>query len=66
MLSSSYVDLPFKMPELGGCGEWELLLDTSDDHASEQVAAGGETTLRGRSVKLYRCEVPAKPAEAQA
>ncbi|AAF09848.1 glycogen debranching protein GlgX [Deinococcus radiodurans] len=63
LLSSSYVDLPFKMPDLGGCGEWDLLLDTSDDGAEEKVAAGGETTLRGRSVKLYRCQVPEKELE---
>ena len=55
MLSSTYIDLPFTLPDLGGCGEWELLLDTYDDDAQEQVASGGETTLHARSVKLYRC-----------
>ena len=55
LLSSSYVDLPFRLPALGGCQGWELLVDTSDDAAQEQVAAGEETVLKGRSVKLYRC-----------
>ena len=65
MLSSTYIDLPFTLPDLGGCGEWELLLDTYDDDAQEQVASGGETTLHARSVKLYRCaRNEALPAEA--
>lgn len=55
LLSSSYVDLPFRLPDWGGCEAWELLLDTFDDAAEETVKAGEETTLRGRSVKLYRC-----------
>ena len=55
LLSSSYVDLPFTLPALGGCDAWELLLDTFDDAAQESVTAGEETNLRGRSVKLYRC-----------
>ncbi|BDP41158.1 glycogen operon protein GlgX homolog [Deinococcus aetherius] len=55
LLSSSYIDLPFRLPDLDGCEAWELLLDTADDGAHELRAAGGETTLRARSVKLYRC-----------
>ncbi|MFC4426047.1 glycogen debranching protein GlgX [Deinococcus navajonensis] len=55
LLSSSYVDLPFRLPDFQHCGEWELLLDTTDDHAAETLPAGSETTLRARSVKLYRC-----------
>ena len=42
-------------PTLDACDKWELLLDTADDAAAERVAAGEETTLRARSVKLYRC-----------
>ena len=56
LLSSSYIDLPFRIPDLDHCGEWELLLDTTDDHAQETVKSGEETTLKGRSVKLYRCQ----------
>jgi glycogen operon protein len=55
LLSASHVDLPFKLPNLGGCGEWELLLDTSDDRAQAKVNAGDETALIARSLKLYRC-----------
>ncbi len=55
MLSSTYIDLPFTLPDLGGCGKWELLLDTFDDAAEEMLDSGSETTLRARSVKLYRC-----------
>ncbi|CAM3231303.1 glycogen debranching protein GlgX [Deinococcus saxicola] len=55
LLSSSYVDLPFKLPDLDSCGAWELLLDTSDDDATEQVETGQDTNLKARSVKLYRC-----------
>lgn len=66
LLSSSYIDLPFRLPDLHGCPGWELLLDTADDGAQELVRAGEETTLRGRSVKLYRCARRAKPPHRQA
>lgn len=56
LLSGTYIDLPFKLPDLDSCGEWELVLDTTDDHAQETLKAGEETTLKGRSVKLYRCK----------
>ncbi|MBZ9714031.1 glycogen debranching protein GlgX [Deinococcus multiflagellatus] len=55
LLNASHVDLPFRLPDLGGCQTWELLLDTTDDHAGGQAAAGSETNLASRSVKLYRC-----------
>ncbi|WP_291423509.1 glycogen debranching protein GlgX [Deinococcus sp.] len=61
LLSSSYVDLPFRMPDFTHCDEWELLLDTTDDAAHELLKSGEETTLKGRSVKLYR----SKRAEAE-
>ena len=44
-----------RLPDLDGCPQWELLLDTTDDGARERLAAGEETTLKARSVKLYRC-----------
>ena len=56
LLSSSYIDLPFRMPDFDHCGAWELLLDTSDDNATETIDSGKETTLKGRSVKLYKCK----------
>ncbi|MEW6422338.1 MAG: glycogen debranching protein GlgX [Deinococcota bacterium] len=55
LLSASHVDLPFRLPDTGGCRTWELLLDTTNDQAQETVEAGQETTLKARSVKLYRC-----------
>ncbi|PTA68313.1 glycogen debranching protein GlgX [Deinococcus arcticus] len=55
LLNASHVDLPFRLPDLGACERWELLLDTSDDHAQAREAAGSETNLAARSVKLYRC-----------
>ncbi|GGR52354.1 glycogen operon protein GlgX homolog [Deinococcus seoulensis] len=55
LLNASHVDLPFTLPDLAGCQNWELLLDTGDDHATETPAAGEETQLQARSVKLYRC-----------
>ena len=55
LLSASHVDLPFKLPDLADCGEWELLLDTSDDGAQETTKAAEETALIARSLKLYRC-----------
>ena len=40
MLSASHEDLEFSLPELSGCKDWELLVDTSDDAARETCAAG--------------------------
>ncbi|MBZ9751326.1 glycogen debranching protein GlgX [Deinococcus sp. HMF7604] len=56
LLSASHVDLDFRLPELAGCEQWELLLDTTDDHAGGAEAASTATTLAARSVKLYRCQ----------
>ncbi|PYE56256.1 glycogen debranching protein GlgX [Deinococcus yavapaiensis] len=55
LLSASSENLPFTVPDFGGCTAWELLLDTSNDEAQEVVAAGTETQLINRSLKLYRC-----------
>jgi len=55
LLNASHVDLPFRLPDLAGCQEWHLQLDTTDDHAGGTVKAGEETNLAARSVKLYRC-----------
>ncbi|MFI4927128.1 MAG: glycogen debranching protein GlgX [Burkholderiales bacterium] len=55
MLSASHEDLEFTLPELQGCTQWELLLDTSNDEASETHPAGGKTLLPGRTLKLFRC-----------
>jgi isoamylase len=55
LISSSHEDLEFTLPERMECSEWELVVDTSDDHASETNGAGGKTRLMGRSLKLFRC-----------
>jgi glycogen operon protein len=55
MLSASHEDLEFTLPRLPGCAGWELLVDTSDDAASESRAAGETTLLPARSLKLFRC-----------
>ncbi|THF85906.1 glycogen debranching protein GlgX [Deinococcus sp. KSM4-11] len=55
LLSATHIDLPFVLPDLADCAEWELLLDTSDDTAHGMENANEETTLKARSVKLYRC-----------
>jgi isoamylase len=55
MLSASHEDLEFTLPELHGCTQWELLLDTSRDDASETHAAGAKTLLPARTLKLFRC-----------
>ncbi|GGQ99206.1 glycogen debranching protein GlgX [Deinococcus ruber] len=56
LFSGSHIDLPFTLPALAGCENWELLLNTADDEAAQTtVEAGGETTLTARSVQLYRC-----------
>ena len=58
MLSASHTDLEFTLPGVEGCEEWELLVDTNDDHAQESCAGGGTTMLQARSLKLYRCKRP--------
>ena len=34
--------------------DWELLVDTNDDHATETVASNDRTRLEARSLKLLR------------
>ena len=56
LFSASHFTLPFTLPGLGDCTDWELLLDTaSDDAPSAVVMAGEEVQLTARSVQLYRC-----------
>jgi isoamylase len=56
LFSASHVELPFTLPALGGCGDWELLLDTANDEAAPTLTtAGSEVQLTARSVQLYRC-----------
>jgi isoamylase len=56
MLSASHEDLEFKLPDFPGCQQWELLIDTNDDNApGDPQAAGADTLLTARSLKLFRC-----------
>ena len=56
LFSASHYELPFTLPGLGDCTDWELLLDTaSDDAHSAVVMAGEQVRLTARSVQLYRC-----------
>jgi hypothetical protein len=41
------------MPRATSDGLWQLLVDTSVDHAHEHVDQGLTTTLRPRSLKLF-------------
>lgn len=54
MLSASHEDLEFTLPDFPELTHWELVVDTSDDAASETHAGGGKTLLMARSLKLFR------------
>ena len=53
VLNGSDVELPFALPKASSSGEWQLLVDTSNDAAAEHVAPGAKTTLPPRSLKLF-------------
>lgn len=55
MLSASHEDLEFTLPALPDCTGWELVVDTSDDHATATHQGGEKTLLMARSLKLFRC-----------
>jgi glycogen operon protein len=54
VMSSSTLDLHFTLPDPGGCAQWEVMVDTSDDHATESRAPGQATLLPAHSLKLFR------------
>lgn len=59
LFNASYLELPFKLPSLGGCDEWQLLLDTADDEAGEhaqprRAPTGSTIKLLSHSVQIYR------------
>ncbi|HEY8357489.1 MAG TPA: glycogen debranching protein GlgX [Ramlibacter sp.] len=58
ILSSSHEDLEFRLPDVAGIVEWELLVDTNDDAAAETLPSGQPTQLFARSVKLFRSPIP--------
>jgi glycogen operon protein len=53
VLNAGPAGIDFTLP--AGARGGELLVDTADDQASEQVASDGKTHLYGRSLKLFRC-----------
>jgi glycogen debranching enzyme GlgX/malto-oligosyltrehalose synthase len=62
-MNASGADLEFRLPALhsrGAAQQWELVLDTYDDAAREAREAGDPTTLRARSLKLYRRTAPSQ------
>jgi isoamylase len=55
LINGGHESLDFQMPGLeGDAADWELLLDTSDDGATESVPTQGKTHLEGRALRLFR------------
>ena len=55
LINGSHEPLDFTMPDLGFReGAWELIIDTSNDAASETLGFGGTSRVEGRSLKLFR------------
>jgi isoamylase len=60
LINGNHEALEFKMPDLDlGGAAWELLVDTSNDAASESVPPGGASAVEARSLKLFRKPAPA-------
>ncbi|MBB6097536.1 glycogen operon protein [Deinobacterium chartae] len=55
VLNASHQDIDFVLPDPGTGRDWELLVDTADDHAQERCAPGDTTHLLARSMKVLRC-----------
>jgi glycogen operon protein len=53
VLNGSDVPLDFVLPRASTEGQWQLLVDTSDDRASEHVVPGEKTRVPDRSLKLF-------------
>ena len=55
LINGSHEPLEFTMPDLGvGAGTWELIVDTSNDAATESVPFAGRSQVEARSLKLFR------------
>jgi glycogen operon protein len=55
LFNASSIGIPFTLPALGDPNsQWELLLDTGNDNASESIDADRTTELPVRTVKLFR------------
>ncbi|HEY8077334.1 MAG TPA: glycogen debranching protein GlgX [Labilithrix sp.] len=53
VLNGSEGPIDFALPPGTSEGQWQLLVDTSDDGASEHTSPGGKTKLLPRSLKLF-------------
>jgi isoamylase len=54
LINAGHESLDFQMPGIeGDAANWELLLDTNDDKATESVPTRGRTHLEGRSLRLF-------------
>lgn len=55
VLNASARDLEFRTPQFDAVRDpWQLLVDTVDDRAQETLSTRQSTTLRARSIKLFR------------
>ena len=60
LINGGHESLDFDMPGLEGeAANWELLLDTNDDGATESVHTRGKTHLEARSLRLFRGQLEA-------
>ncbi|HEX4446731.1 MAG TPA: glycogen debranching protein GlgX [Polyangiaceae bacterium] len=54
IVNAGHESIDFTMPGIeGDAANWELLLDTNDDAATESVPTRGQTHLEGRSLRLF-------------
>ena len=55
LINGGHEAIDFAMPNVEhAAADWELLLDTNDDSATETVRVDGRTHLEGRSLRLFR------------
>jgi glycogen operon protein len=62
MFNASMKDVEFYTPRFDA--EWELLVDTNLPGSEEQLGAEAQTTINGRSLKLFICRSEVHPAAA--
>ena len=54
IINAGHEPIDFAMPDVErSADDWELLLDTNDDHVEETVKVDGKTRLEGRSLRLF-------------
>jgi glycogen operon protein len=62
LFNASMKDVEFYTPRFDA--EWELLVDTNLPGSEEQLGAEAQTTINGRSLKLFICRSEVHPAAA--